>query len=200
MSSSTFDARTCATWRFDAGNRLDAKDKHRQSLICHPRRSPDGPGLNLARAGRWHRWKKIGPLANSVDCSSDGGLRPNTKNVSKQHDCRAGFGSIGRGGNRGGQVPGDNVVWRIERRVNPAMPNGAVVVVQPRQLELQRIPVGVKDEVKQSILVQCFDRHRQAVRRMAPVWLVQLDAVPGSFRLAEKLAQTFALLLGVEWS
>src|SRR5262245_30370813 len=78
------------------------------------------------------------------------------------------------------------------------MPNGAVVVVEPRQLELQRTPVRVKDEVKQSILVRRFNGDRQAVRRVAPVGLIQLDAVPDSLRFPELLNEALALTLAVQ--
>ena len=33
---------------------------------------------------------------------------------------------------------------------------------------------------------------------MAPVGLIELDAVPGSFRFAQELAQAFTLIFGVE--
>src|SRR5262245_12311668 len=95
--------------------------------------------------------------------TSDGWSRSHANEVGEQDDSRARFDSIGRGGNGGRRVPGDDVVGRIERSVDPAVPGWAIIVVEPRKLELQWIPMGVKQDVIESILVQGFDCQRQAV-------------------------------------
>src|SRR5262245_6639460 len=78
------------------------------------------------------------------------------------------------------------------------MPSGTVAEIERRQLKLKRIPVGIQDEMKETIFIPRFDGDSQAVGRMAKVRLVELDAVPGLFRFAEQLTQALALTVALE--
>src|SRR5262245_6594829 len=112
------------------------------------------------------------PAACGCRISSRHRRRSMADEVGKQYDCRTCFGWICRGFNRRRRIPGDDVVRRIERGVDPAPPNRPVVVVELWKLEIQRIPIGIEDEVKQAILVQRFHGDCQTMRGWAPVRLI----------------------------
>ena len=69
-----------------------------------------------------------------------------------------------------------------------------------RQLELERLPVGVEDDVIVGAIHREPHREREAVRRVAPVRLAELDAVPGDVLLEEQLIQRHPLLLVLDVS
>ena len=54
-----------------------------------------------------------------------------------------------------------------------------------RQLEIERLPVGVQDQVEVQPLMLQLAAKRHAVRMLAPIGLIQLDAVPGLLRLLQ---------------
>ena len=48
-----------------------------------------------------------------------------------------------------------------------------------RQLEFERFPVSVEDEMERQVILRHVRTERQAVRLLDPVGLVKLDAMPG---------------------
>src|SRR5947199_10557399 len=95
---------------------------------------------------------------------------------------------------RGSMVPVDDVVRRVEERVDPAPPWCA------RQLELERLPIRVEDDVKRHTIDRQLRREGKAVRGGAPVRSIERDAVPGDIGLPDQLAQDqpLSLALGLE--
>ena len=76
-------------------------------------------------------------------------------------------------------------MWRIQGSVDPATPRAAISVIQLRQLKLERLPIGVQDEVNDLLEILQFRAERDAVRRIAPVGLEEFYAVPGFIRFAK---------------
>ncbi len=82
-------------------------------------------------------------------------------------------------------------------RVDPAAPWPSGLGSDRRQLEVQRLTVGVEDQVDQQLGIPDLRSHRQAVRRLLPVGLVQFHAMPGTMRFPEQLIQAHVWLFGL---
>ncbi len=84
---------------------------------------------------------------------------------------------------------------RVQGGIDPSIPVIAVSVLNRRQFEFQRFPKGVEDKVDEALFFAKFNGKRNAVRILAPVRLVERDAVPRLIRLQDQLVQTHPLLL-----
>src|SRR6266566_1245305 len=89
-------------------------------------------------------------------------------NFRKEHDDGARLGRIGIARNRLCDLPLKDIVREVERCVNPASPWIFACAIQSRQLEIERLPIGVEDHVKEQLL-RAFHGERNAMRRFAPV-------------------------------
>src|SRR5436305_4606806 len=78
---------------------------------------------------------------------------PAGSNGGKQDGDGAAFGAVGRG--RGGRrlLPGDDVVGALAGGVDPAAPFHWAAAGALGELEIQRLPVGVEDEVDEESFV-----------------------------------------------
>ena len=85
---------------------------------------------------------------------------------------------------------------RLEGRVNPTAPRVAALYIYRWQREVERLPVGVQEQMNAHLLPLDLGAERQAVRTIAPVWVVELDAVPGFLCRPQQLVQADALVLG----
>src|SRR5206468_12266775 len=81
--------------------------------------------------------------------------------------------------------------------VDPAVPWVSARLAPRRQLELQRLAVGVQNHVDQQSAARDLRRERQAMGGILPVRLVELHAVPGTMRLPEQVIQTDGGMLGL---
>src|SRR5262249_21775715 len=75
-------------------------------------------------------------------------------------------------------LPLENVVWGIKGCIDPPPPWTLACFVQPRQLEIQRLPTRVEYRMKEHLFPADFHGEGNAVRRLAPVGLAKLHAVP----------------------
>src|SRR5882724_11981985 len=121
-------------------------------------------------------------------------------NSRKEHDHRARLGPVGIAGNRLCCLPRDDVMRGVKGCVDPAAPWVFACLNHPRQLKIERLPIGVHDQVKEQLFPADFHGERNAVRRLAPVRLAKFHAVPGQVRTPEKPAQAHALALGLKLS
>src|SRR3989442_9464098 len=86
----------------------------------------------------------------------------------------------------------------MEERVDPAPPwTGAVG--DRRELELERLPVRVEDDMVAGAIHRAH-RERDAVRGVRPVRFAEFDAVPGDLCLAEQLVERDARRLVLDVS
>src|SRR5208283_4755040 len=69
-----------------------------------------------------------------------------------------------------------------------------------RQLEFERFPISIEDEMERQVFFGQLRTERQAVRLLAPVRLVKLDAMPGLAGAAQELVQTPSLALSVHFA
>src|SRR5262249_30729677 len=113
---------------------------------------------------------------------------------SEEHDQRVRAAPIGAARYRGSGLPFFDVVRRVEGGVDPTSPS-IFTVIRIRQLEVERLPIGIQDCVKQELLVSVFRGECQGMRRIAPVWLPEFYAVPRSNSSSEKLVE--AEILGL---
>src|SRR5438067_10762730 len=86
-----------------------------------------------------------------------------TLNSRKQHDHRACLGPVGTAGNRSRCLPRDDIVRRVEGCVDPAAPWRFAWLIDPRQFEIERLPIGVQDQVKEQLLPADFHGEGNAV-------------------------------------
>ena len=121
-------------------------------------------------------------------------------NSRKEHDHRARLGPIGIAGNRRRCLPRDDVVRGVEGCVDPAAPWVFACLIHPRQLEIERLPIGVQDQVKEQLFPADFHGEGNAVRRLAPVRLAKFHAMPGQVRPPEEPVQAHALAFGLQVS
>ncbi len=68
------------------------------------------------------------------------------------------------------------------------------------QLEFERFPISVEDELERQVFFGQLRTERQAVRLLAPVRLAELDAMPGLAGAAQELVQTPSLALTVHFA
>src|SRR5216684_7581776 len=118
----------------------------------------------------------------------------------EQHHHGAWLRAIAMAGNRGSPLPVDDIVRRIEEGVDPSAPWMAAAIGYQRELELERLPVCVEDEVKKHFFLREPCRERHAVRRAAPVRFVESHAVPANVGLPDQLVQRYPLPLGLHIS
>src|SRR5207247_3315298 len=121
-------------------------------------------------------------------------------NSRKEHDHRARLGPVGRAGNRLCGLPLEDVVRGVKSCVNPATPWVSPRLIRLRQLEIERLPIGIQDHVKEQPFLGDFRGECNAVRTLAPVRLAKFHTVPGEVRPPEALAQAHALALGLSVS
>src|SRR5208283_2758209 len=69
-----------------------------------------------------------------------------------------------------------------------------------RQLEFERFPISIEDEMERQVFFGQLRTECQAVRLLAPVRLVKLDAMPGLAGAAQELVQTPPLALSVHFA
>jgi hypothetical protein len=81
------------------------------------------------------------------------------------------------------------------RLVSIRTPGIAAELGRLRQLELERLPIGIQDHVEKELLFPDLRGKCQAVRGMAPVRLPEPDAMPDSVGLLEELVETEAVPL-----
>ena len=118
--------------------------------------------------GRGHRVVSVGSGAGVVAVAR-------SERGRGQHHHRARTGAVARPSTAGASAPSMDVVGRGERRVDdpppasPASPHG-------RQLEVERLPVGVGDHVERD--AAAAEREREAARLVGAVGLAQPHAVP----------------------
>ncbi len=62
------------------------------------------------------------------------------------------------------------------------------------ELEFERLPVGVEDQVHRESLRTEFNRERQAVGVVAPIRMVETDTVPGLRRSLDELVEAESLV------
>src|SRR6516165_10379310 len=86
-----------------------------------------------------------------------------------QHHDRTSLGPIRMGCNRWSALPGDDVVRRVEGRVDPSTPRAPSA--DARQLELERLPVRVQDDMEKKALPAKLRTQGDAVRTVAPIGL-----------------------------
>ena len=118
-----------------------------------------------------------------------------TASFGEQHHDGASLRPIDMAGKGGRLLPRDDVVRGFEGGVDPSAPRARTAVAHRRQLELQRLPVGVQDQVHGEPLLVQLRGVGEAVRMIAPVRLVELHAVPRVARPPEELGQAHALAL-----
>src|SRR5581483_6722051 len=87
----------------------------------------------------------------------------------------------------GGGLPLDGVLRRVQHRVDPSPPR--FTVWNGRQLEFQRLPVAVEDEVEAEAFLSQFRLEGDAVGVFAPVRPAELYPVPGLVRLFDEPGQ-----------
>ena len=117
-------------------------------------------------------------------------------NSQNKHNHGARLGAIDMPGNRLCLLPLDDVVRGVESGINPAAPWIFACAIQSRQLEIERLPIGVQDHVKEQSFLADFHRKRNAMRMFAPVRLIKFDAVPSQVHATEELVQAYALAFG----
>src|SRR5258706_15288254 len=111
-----------------------------------------------------------------------------------QHDHRALGGAIAaRIAERRRGLPGNDVVWRVERRIDPSPPRFAAG--QVRQLEIERFPERIGDEVQFDAFAPHLGAEGQAVRLRPPVGPQERDAVPRGLRTTQHVGEADALTL-----
>src|SRR5262245_14124948 len=115
--------------------------------------------------------------------------------VREQHHHRARFGPIAMVGNRWCAVPVDDVVWRVEERVDPAPPGMSTTIRGRRELELEWLPIRIEDDVNGHSLSRNLCREGDAMRRRTPVRPVERDAMPGDVAPTDQLVQGHPLPL-----
>jgi len=91
-----------------------------------------------------------------------------------------------------GCIPRENVLRRLEGCVDPAAPWGFACVRHAGQLEIERVPICVEDQVMEQPFAAALDGDGDAVRILAPVGLTHLDAVPGQVRQVQELVEAHA--------
>ena len=132
---------------------------------------------------------RFGFALEPTEAELEGGRR-----VDAQHDHGPWLGAIAMTGDDGRGSPIHDVVRGIEERVDPPPPWRVDAVGDGRQLELERLPVRVQNGVEGHAMHRELRREGNAVRRRAPVRLVELDAVPGDVGLPDDLAQRLSLI------
>ena len=100
-------------------------------------------------------------------------------------------------GNRLCHLPLDDVVRGVEGCVNPAPPLIFAWAIHLRQLEIERLPIGVEDHVKEQSFLPDFNREGNAMGILAPVRLIKFDSVPDQVHATEELVQAYTLALGL---
>src|SRR5215813_13128194 len=113
-----------------------------------------------------------------------------------QHHDRARSRSVASAGDGGRRLPGQDVIGRRERGIDPAAPRHGLRMRQRRQLEVQRLPVGIEDQVHEESFFAELGEQGKAVGLLAPVGLTQLHAMPGLGRPVDELVQAHAPALG----
>lgn len=109
-----------------------------------------------------------------------------------ERDHRAWRSPIDAARNGWGCPPFADVIGRIEGRVDPPAPWVFGPIRREWQLEVERLPIRVQDQVKAQFLRGDLCGERQAVRPGAPVGLAKPHAVPGPARPPEQLVQAQA--------
>ena len=66
---------------------------------------------------------------------------------------RSGTPPIGLTWYRGSGLPWNDVEGRVQGRIDPTTPRDCAFVVHRRQLEIERLPIGVQDQIKQESLL-----------------------------------------------
>ena len=80
-------------------------------------------------------------------------------------------------------MPWNDVEGRVEGRIDPSTPWIRAAVAHRRQLEIERLPIGVQDQVEEESFLPQLRADRHTVRMLAPIRLSELDAVPSFVRL-----------------
>jgi len=77
-------------------------------------------------------------------------------------------------------LPFDDILRGLQRCVNPPPPDASTSVAYSRQLKVKWFPVSIEREVdKQTFLLQ-ISAERNAMRSIAPIWLVKPYTMPAS--------------------
>ena len=84
-------------------------------------------------------------------------------NSRKEHDHRARLGPIGIAGNRRRCLPWEDIVRGVKGCVDPAAPWVFACLIHSRQLEIERLPIGVQDHVKEQLFLADFHGEGNAV-------------------------------------
>jgi hypothetical protein len=90
------------------------------------------------------------------------GIRVISKFAQKNNH-RARLGAVDIAGNWLCYIPLEDIVRRVESGINPAAPRIFGCVIQPRELEIERLPLGVQDHVKEQLLPANFHGESNAV-------------------------------------
>src|SRR3954463_11279842 len=93
---------------------------------------------------------------------------------------------------RSGLLPGPDIVRPLERCVDPPSPGASV---ECRQLEFQRLPVPVDDQVHLQPGTPYLGTQRETMRVRTPVGVIQPDTMPPLGGLMKKVRQAYPLLL-----
>src|SRR5512133_1202037 len=81
-----------------------------------------------------------------------------------------------------------NVVWWIEIGIDATTP-GTLSMVDMREIEISRLPVGIYDEMQQRTVSKQTNRCSHRMRIVSPVGRIQLDPVPFDRLFPEQFRQ-----------
>ena len=89
---------------------------------------------------------------------------------------------------------------RLEGGIDPSSPWIWTAVIYRRQFKVERVPVGICDQMKDQILLWKRRAECEAARIVAPIRLVDFHAVPSLCRSLKHLVQGLALKLRLQVS
>src|ERR1700722_2301572 len=104
---------------------------------------------------------------------------------------------VSRACERASVLPRNDIFRCIQAGVDPSLPL-APWHAATRQLEVERLPIRVQHQMDQISFIDELGAQRDAMRPIAPIGLIEPDAVPGFVRFTKPLVQGLALIFVFE--